>query len=345
MAFKDIERILYNNTIKVTYVDDGHKYMVQYRDTPSDIWSKPYRSRGVTTIKGDTLEKKGLQLWPLGLALGELFGYYDFEPEPGRKLKGFKKGKGTLWKPGLDFIALNGELEEEELLALVESAYKASFRVSKKGCDIGTLVHDTIEQFVTADRDGVPFDEATMLNTEYYIKSQGFNGESDPAEVAAFTEQAPKDVEMAKLAFSRFVEWWRATKPVLLGAEDLIFSKEHGYCGTFDALLEIDGKVVLADWKTSNASKSAGAPQGVYYDHFIQSAAYAAAWEEMGNCKIDDMLIVSCRKDGGFDRVFASEIGLSMDEAMRWWKSVLNCYENRKNTIKQFEGLAKKGYE
>ena len=47
--------------------------------------------------------------------------------------------------------------------------------------------------------------------------------------------------------------------------------------------------------------QSAGAPQGAYYDYFSQSALYALAWAEMGNGDVDDIGIVSCRKDGEFE--------------------------------------------
>ncbi len=185
---------------------------------------------------------------------------------------------------------------------MAEGAYllfytKASYRKMSQGADIGTAVHSAIESHV--------------------------NGDS-PLIEGDFTAE---ELAMANLAFSSFTNWWLTTKPKLINAEQMVYSKELDYSGAYDGLLEIPGRgLVLSDWKTSNASASAGAPQGAYYSYFAQSAAYALALKEMTGQKVDDLLVVSCRKDGKFDTVYLSDLGMTVPEAVAYWRNIVGCY-------------------
>ena len=67
-------------------------------------------------------------------------------------------------------------------------------------------------------------------------------------------------------------------------------------------------------------------PEGINYQYFIQSAIYAMIWEEMGGDPIDDLLIVSARKDGGFTPLFASDIDLDMKSMINWVRAVIICF-------------------
>jgi hypothetical protein len=329
MAFHDINKVFYNGEKKIIYLDKPHMYFVQDRinwDLPVDdakAWGKKTRPKGTTTLLDDTLEKKGLMTWPLGLALGELFGFYNFKNNEGEKMIGFSKGdqpnglKGTIWgmHPG------DGDYQEQ-LLPLIKSASEAWQRKKQKGADIGSVVHSAIEHFIT----GKPFN---VLN-EYTSSVMAAEYET-PAEKDTAVANIPEDVEQAEKALKQFKKWWSDKKPTLLGTEDLVYSKRWNVAGTYDGRLMMDGKMIIADWKTSNASTSreACAPQGVYYTYFIQSAIYAMIWEEMTGELADDLLIVSCRKDGEFDTKLASEVGLSVEDCILWAKSVISCYRFR----------------
>lgn len=322
MAFKDMEVFLYDGKIKVNYTDKTHRYRARERvnwELPKDnpkAWGKALFPKGCTTILGNTLEKKGLQRYPLTKALMYLFQFYEFTDDAGEKKMGYsKKGFGSLWG---DDDRLK-PLDRDEALDVISYGSKADLRWTQKGADIGSVVHDAIEHFVK----GQDFD----IPEQYKLNMETAEYESERAKEQAY-EEYESDVEQAKAAFVKFTEWWNTTKPKLLGAEDLIYSKQHNICGTFDGLLEIEGKgVVLADWKTSNASTSvsAGMPEGVNYQYFLQSAIYAMAWMEMGNQQIDDLLIVSCRKDGGFSTIFASDLGLTVQDCINWARAVIVC--------------------
>lgn len=314
MAFTDSEHILYDGTVKITYKDKAHRYFKQAMW--DGAWGKMISTKGVTTMMDNVLEKKGLMTWPMGLALRELFGFYDFKNEQGEQLTGFSKGVGTFWEA--DALLAGQEKTKDSLLPMVQSASKAWQRKKKSGADIGSLVHDAIEHFVT----GQPFE----LTLEQYKLGQEFESEEAEEE---WDLKAVVEVKMAILAFTRFTEWWKDKNPTLIGAEQLVYSRRLDYCGTYDGLIELDGKTVLCDWKTSNAStsKDAAAPQGVYYSYFIQSGAYAAALYEMTGQLVDDLLIVSARKDGGFDTVAASDLGLTVQDCIDWWEAVAVCYK------------------
>lgn len=358
MAFRDITQRMYNDTIQIDYKDKAHKYYARpvVDGQPVGATNNQNLVRGVTTILEGTLEKKGLLTWPMGLALRELFGFYNFENEKGEHMLGFSKKDG-----GGSILSLDGTLlplEKDELLPMVLSASEAWHRKQKQGADVGSLVHDAIEQYVN----GTPF----ALTLERYEEGQlWFTGvpgvvssEKEHQDREEWLKTAPDELEMAKLAYGRFTEWWKTTHPELLEAENVVYSKKDNYCGSYDARLGINADhhplgatwkqefgdkplKVMTDWKTSNASVSAGAPMGVYYSYFIQDAAYAKALYEMTGELVDDLLVVSARKDGSFDTVYASQLGLTVQDCIDWWEAVVVCYRLMVKTKKELVDLHK----
>ena len=350
MAFKDITKFMYpdeqgRNTIKLDYKDKAHRYYIRRRedfnkaeDDPK-AWGKAERPKGTTTLLGDTLEKKGLMTWPLNMAIGELFGFYNFTTENGDLMQGFSEEKkvnekGELEKTGRLKGTMFGEdrnlisVDHDTLFAIVDSANRNWQRRQKKGADIGSVVHDAIEHHVRKSS-GEDIEELDISATyKELIETSDYETEADKAEAIAKIEE---DTEMAKLAFSKFVEWWAKEKPELIGAEELVYSKKYHVGGTFDGLIRMNGKLILADWKTSKAStsKEAAMPEGINYQYYIQSAIYAMVWEEMGGDPIDDLLIVSCRKDGGFTALFGEDVGVSIQDCVNWVRAVIICYRMR----------------
>jgi hypothetical protein len=64
----------------------------------------------------------------------------------------------------------------------------------------------------------------------------------------------------------------------------------------------------------------------VYYSYFIQLAIYELCRREMGFEPADDLLTVSARKDGGFSLIYASELGLTVQDCIDWAVAVITCY-------------------
>lgn len=138
----------------------------------------------------------------------------------------------------------------------------------------------------------------------------------------------------AENAYNAFVKWFQATKPEVINVEEVIYSKEFGYAGTYDCMLRIEGKVYLCDLKTTNASKRA--PQGVYAENFLQLGAYALAHEEQmmyerqnGTSKLEPvqgLMVISCKKDGKLDIVTETDLGLTLEDCQTMFKRVINLF-------------------
>lgn len=359
MAFKDLTKHLYPNeagvpTVKLVYYDKPHQYWVRHRvdfDLPNDdpkAWGPAKRPKGVTTLIGDTLEKNGLMTWPMGMALQELFGFYNFEGENGEKLKGYMKerilsedgklvdsGKlfGTMWTHFEDGSISTTALTPDDALPMLISAQQNHNRKKKKGADIGSVVHDAIDHFINDN----PFD----IGEQYMWAIKDYEYEFEADQVRDL-EDFEEDVKLANQAFGSFVDWWNATTPILYGSEDLLYSKKYNYSGTYDGDIGIKAEHhpvfhqlgqevirVTADWKTSKASKStmAGMPQGIGYTYFLQDALYEIQRREMGLPPADDLLVVSCRKDGGFTLIYASELGLTVGDCIAWAEAVILCHQ------------------
>lgn len=132
-------------------------------------------------------------------------------------------------------------------------------------------------------------------------------------------------------AYTAFVQWFNSTKPEIIGIENLIFSEELEYAGTYDCLLRIDGKVTLCDLKTTNPSREA--PNGVYAENFFQLGGYALAYEEQriyeiaqGGSdleEIQELTIISCKKNGKCDIISASDLGISVQDCMELFSYVM----------------------
>lgn len=109
----------------------------------------------------------------------------------------------------------------------------------QKAADAGTIAHQMVE-----------------ANT----KGEEWKGAAD-AEI----------LEKAKSGFGAYLTWAKHSKLEIKHTEVSMASGKHRFGGTLDAIGVFDGKLVLIDWKTSNA---------VYQDYLIQMAAYKMLWEE-----------------------------------------------------------------
>lgn len=133
----------------------------------------------------------------------------------------------------------------------------------------------------------------------------------------------------------KFHDWYQSLPNVkVLAVEKIVYSRQHQFCGTTDAILEIDGETILCDWKTTNPSRYGipvnGKWTGIYAEAFLQAGAYCQAYGEeyaqdkggewnlnrgkTTSWKIDDIMIVNVTKTGDLHTLRASELGLSVEE-------------------------------
>lgn len=173
----------------------------------------------------------------------------------------------------------------------LKDAAQAYIKARNKGGDTGTTVHGIIEQIIMGEKPD--------------IESQ---------------------TEEVKLAISAFEQWCEDFEPEFLATEQVVYSKEYNYAGTFDAVARIGDAVYLLDFKTTNASKEA--PRGIYAENFIQLGAYLTAYDEQRDYEgdeftdlpaIDGLMIASIKKTGKYDVAIAADFGLSNDDCKHLW--------------------------
>jgi len=105
----------------------------------------------------------------------------------------------------------------------------------------GTLAHEMVEAHIKGEKFEPPF--GTLDST----------------------------IEEANAAFDAYLNWEQTTRLNIVEQEMPLVSEAHHYGGCPDAIGEVNGRLCLVDWKTSN---------GIYPDYLIQLAAYKTLWEE-----------------------------------------------------------------
>jgi len=107
-------------------------------------------------------------------------------------------------------------------------------------------------------------------------------------------EYTPGMVEAANASVRAGIEFLNDHEVEPLMLERVLFSPTDAYIGTCDFYGKIDGKLAIADWKTSRAP---------YPEYHLQTAAYAkAVEEEFGTLPLERYVIVT-KKDGGLEWV------------------------------------------
>ncbi|MFJ5233947.1 hypothetical protein ACIQBJ_29100 [Kitasatospora sp. NPDC088391] len=162
------------------------------------------------------------------------------------------------WSAGMAAEAAVTDLEVVQRIAArdrqaaVDFLKYAAKRYTKLRADVGSLVHDYFELRLRGEE--VPYPHHDV---EPYV----------PA----------------------IESWLDRYQPELLHAEDVAWSREHGYAGSFDFMVKINGRTILGDLKTSKS---------VYLSVSYQLAAYAHA---------DDLITVD-RKIIPFPKVDAGAV-------------------------------------
>jgi len=175
------------------------------------------RLTGVTTIIG-VVEKPALIGWASNMAIDSVIKEATYD----RKENIYKVSKQSL-----------------------EGSRKAWCRKRDSAGDIGTMVHNHIEN---------------------YANSKIFKGKFLPIYE---TEQVEKMV-------GKFIEWAEEKDVTFLLSEQRLYSEEHWYAGTVDLVVEIKGKKYIADIKTA---------RDIYDMNYVQMAGYEIALEELEKIK------------------------------------------------------------
>ncbi len=102
-------------------------------------------------------------------------------------------------------------------------------------------------------------------------------------EVSFIGQDAPKYKMLEWAMFERYVDF-RSRFPFVTDCIELnIISKEVGFAGTIDRVINLNGQKILLDIKTSNA---------IYPSYWLQLAAYRALLMNVGGVKVDKVGIL-----------------------------------------------------
>jgi hypothetical protein len=131
-----------------------------------------------------------------------------------------------------------------------------------------------------------------------------------------FSAEAPEDtMAKAKRAFDAYLTWADQTKLKILETERRMVSEKYRYGGTWDALGEHQGKLVLVDWKSSAS---------VHSDYLLQLAAYKNLIEENRDQRIEGFYLCRFGKDTGDFSVHWYE---ELNEAWEMFLCLRRAYE------------------
>jgi hypothetical protein len=112
-------------------------------------------------------------------------------------------------------------------------------------------------------------DTATDIGTQVHAMVEAdLHGAELPGFPSTWTDEMRT---AATNAFENYKREIKRSRAFFMPLETPLVSGEHRYGGTPDALVEFEGELDIADWKSSN---------GVYLDHVIQLAAYRNLWNE-----------------------------------------------------------------
>jgi hypothetical protein len=192
------------------------------------------------------------------------------------RLMGWAK-KNCLLKVAEHIRAFSGKsliVDETWIEAVRKSAWKRDKEMLKEAGDIGTRVHNAIDSFIKG--------EEPLLDPD------------------------------TKQGFDNFLAWLKESRIKLIQGDTYIASLKMGYGGAMDALGEIDGKLVLLDWKTSNY---------IQENYSLQAAAYTMAFEECFEQDIDKAFVVRFGKEKSGD-IEPKEVNLL--NATKAFKSALD---------------------
>jgi hypothetical protein len=179
--------------------------------------------------------------------------------------------------------------------ALIPWAVKTTVEWIQKNCQVSQLG----EAYLVSEKD---LEEAKKEHTKRKTDAGDWGSRVHNAcEVWCETGELPTDEDILPSVMN-FVNFISNNGFKVLGVERPVWSKEWWIGGIFDLVLEKDGKVYIADIKTSS---------GIYDSHFIQMGGYY-------KCLLEN----SWQKDYGVNEFTgAIVINLKKDNKMAWAKS------------------------
>lgn len=170
----------------------------------------------------------------------------------------------------LDLVRIKGFLDKWEQDMIDEVGVEGYKKFMEKKAHQGTYMHALIEEYLRR------------------VKAK---------------EPEPLDIKSANVPFvswKKFVQWtdwYHEEKPLSFEwTEARLFSHQHKYAGTADALTKLQDGFYIHDWKSSKQ---------VTDKHLMQLAAYIKAYEEMSGDQLEGGIVVAtgCATKKGYKAV------------------------------------------
>ena len=134
------------------------------------------------------------------------------------------------------------------LLLNADHVSKQGFRKLKEAADRGSTIHDMLADYAV----GAAPDESQL---DAYLQS------------LIFGKRRSCTIENVKPYAVSLLHWLDSVSPVLWVSEASCFNDTHEYAGTFDAIAEVEGELVMLDLKTSDTFKRTWMAQIGAYSH------------------------------------------------------------------------------
>jgi hypothetical protein len=124
-------------------------------------------------------------------------------------------------------------------------------------------------------------DKAAERGTAVHSMTEAYDNGS---EVSLLNDDGRPGWKLGEWAmFERYVEFSQRFSPVIKMNEQNYVSAELGYAGTIDRVMQVDGRLLLVDIKTSGS---------VWPAYWLQLAAYRRLLSEVGGVEVDGVAIL-----------------------------------------------------
>lgn len=208
------------------------------------------------------------------------------------------------WAVNLDFnylidkIESYKEVDKHVLLEFIEESKNQHNIKKEEAADFGSQIHKFAEEF---GKYKLGLNECPEINKDW--------------------------AEEVKNGVSSFIDWVSNNNIEFIDCEKFVYSKEYGYIGLTDALVKIDGKLYLIDYKSSS---------GIYNEMLYQVSAYANAYEEEnGKILVGSKIVKFDKKDGS---LLVKDISIEEhNKNFEAFKGCLKIKEREKELTKKYE--------
>lgn len=207
-------------------------------------------------------------------------------------------------------VRCNPSFDGKRLVELYMQGKAAPTKRSQYGKDVGTIVHEMVDQYHKYGIDGV---------------------------VAPAIEHE----DTANKSFNSYVKWFEQSGLSVVESERMVYSYSNNYAGTLDRIYRTsNGKYIMGDFKTSNISRKS--PLGVRDSYWSQLGAYIQAYQEEMNIQFSDAIIVNSPKNGALKVAYASDMGLTPNDLALIFLDDLKALRNHKFLRNQLRKLKSK---